>query len=179
VDRIVAYKLDLFAVDEICVELHIGDRAVRFTESTPGWYQFLERLRKVFPSIPDGWDWDVARPAFATNYTVLYEREGGELPATYNFQGSVRRVSIEKVCAAFEKSGWTLRPGHMGEVEARNSWSEISLEKDRKEVTMTGRVAIHSGRPEEIERLLYGIGEPFQYAFYDEDKKVIKERKWP
>ena len=179
VDRIVAYKLDVFASDEICVELHVDDRAIRFAESTPGWYQFLERLRKVFPGVPEGWDWDVARPSFAFNYTFLYEREGGELPATYNFHGSVRRISIETLCAAFEKEGWALRLGHMGEREARNSWSEISLVKDRKNVTLMGRVAIRSGRPEEIERLLYGIGEPFQYEFYDGEKKVIKERKWP
>jgi hypothetical protein len=179
VDRIVGYKLDLFTVDEICIELHIGDRAVRFNESTPGWYQLLERLRRVFPSIPEGWDWDVTLPAFATNYTVLYEREGGELPATYNFSGSIQRVSFDELCKAFEGNGWTLRKGYIETIEARNGWSEISLGKDRKGVTMVGRVAIRSGRPEEIERLLYGIGEPFQYEFYDEEKKVIKERKWP
>ena len=74
VDRIVGYKLDMFTVDEICIELHVGDRAIRFSESTAGWYQFQERLRNVFPDIRKDWELDVAMPAFETIYIVLYER---------------------------------------------------------------------------------------------------------
>ena len=79
VERVIGYKLDLFTVDEICLELHVGDRAIRFSESTPGWYQFLDRLRTVFPVIRENWDWEVAMPAFTGNYTVLYERENADL----------------------------------------------------------------------------------------------------
>jgi len=179
VDRIVGYKLDLFAGDELCIELHIGDRAIRFIESTPGWYQFLGRLKGVFPAIPDGWDWDVARPAFAANYTVLYEREGGDLPGMHNFYGRVRAATVSGVCAAFERGGWRLREVGGGQVDARNGWSEIHLMKDRKGVMLTGRVALRSGRAEDIDRVLYGIGSPYRYEFYDEEKKLIKERRWP
>lgn len=179
VDRIVGYKLDLFTADEVCIELHVGDRAIRFSESTPGWYQFLGRLKKVFPAIPDGWDWDVARQAFAANYTVLYEREGGDLPGMHNFIGRVRTASFAGVCAAFEKGGWRLREVDGGQVDARNGWSEIHLVKHRKGVLLTGRVALRSGRAEDIDRVLYGIGSPYQYGFYDEEKKLIRERRWP
>jgi len=79
VERVIGYTLDLFTVDEICLELHVRDRAIRFTESTPGWYPFLDRLRTVFPVIRENWDWGVAKPPFATNYTVLYEREDAGL----------------------------------------------------------------------------------------------------
>jgi len=79
VERVIGYTLDLFTVDEICLELHVRDRAIRFSESTPGWYHFLDRLRTVFPVIRENWDWEVAMPAFGRNYTVLYERENAGL----------------------------------------------------------------------------------------------------
>jgi hypothetical protein len=79
VDRIVGYRLDLFTIDEMCLELHVKDRAIRFSESTPGWYRFLGELRTVFPVIRENWDWEVTIPPFATNYTVLYERKDGGL----------------------------------------------------------------------------------------------------
>lgn len=179
VDRIAGYKLDLFTADELCIELHVGDRAIRFSESTPGWYQLLERLKKVFPAIPEGWDWDVTRQASAANYTVLYEREGGDLPAMHNFFGRVRTAPFGGVCEAFEKGGWRLRESGSGQVDARNGWSEIHLAKHRRGVLLTGRVSLRSGRAEDIERVLYGVGSPYQYAFYDEERKLIKERRWP
>lgn len=179
VDRIVGYKLDLFTTDEICIELQVGDRAIRFSESTPGWFQFLGRLKSVFPSIPDGWDWDVAKPSFATNYMVLYEREGGDLPGMYNFSGWVRAASVAQVGKAFEQGGWRVWKNGRVEVAARNGWSEMSMMKDRKGVSLTGRVALRSGRAEDIDRVLYGIGSPYQYEFYDEERKVIRERHWP
>lgn len=179
VNRIIGYKLDLFTTDEICIELHVGDRAIRFSESTPGWYQFVARLQKVFPTIPKGWDMDIMVPPFATNYTVLFEREGGDLPAMFNFYGSIRQTDLSAVCAAFQKQGWTLRKSGWHEMEARNSWSEISIMKDGKGVLLNGRVVFRPTAAEDIDRVLYSLGNPYQYEFYDEDKNPLRERHWP
>lgn len=37
VDQLVAYKVDLFTVDEIYLELVYGDHQITITEETPGW----------------------------------------------------------------------------------------------------------------------------------------------
>lgn len=179
VDRIVGYRLDLMTVDEICIELHIGDRAIRFIESTPGWYQFMKRLKAIFPAIPNGWDWDVVKRPFAANYTVLYEREGGDLPSTNNFYASLSRVDLTVVCPAFEKAGWTIRKAGWEEMEARNNWSEINIVKDRHGVLLNGRVAFRAGMMEVLDGVLYGIGSAYQYEVYDEEKQVLREKRWP
>jgi len=179
VDRIVGYKLDLFTTDEICLELHVGDRVIRFSESTRGWYQFMKRLKVIFPGIPNGWDWDVVKRPFASNYTVLFEREGGDLPATNNFYASLSRVGLAAVCSAFEEAGWTIRKAGWEEMEARNHWSEIDILKDRSGVLLNGRVAFRAGMMEVLDGVLYGIGSPYQYEVYDEEKRVLREKRWP
>ena len=73
--KIAVYKLDLMTTDELCLEMFWQDLRITFTEETPGWYQFLDRLEGAFPSIPKDWWGKVIHPAFATNYTVLYERD--------------------------------------------------------------------------------------------------------
>jgi hypothetical protein len=72
--RIVAYKLDRMTTDEICLDLISNDWQATYTEMTPGWYQFLEKLESAFPTIAPDWDAKIALPPFATNYTVLWER---------------------------------------------------------------------------------------------------------
>jgi hypothetical protein len=74
VERIVAYKLDRMTTDEICLDIVADGWQATYTEMTPGWYQFLEKLESVFPTIPADWDAKIALPAFARNYTVLWER---------------------------------------------------------------------------------------------------------
>lgn len=179
VDRIVGYKLDLFTVDEICVELHVGDRAIRFSESTPGWYRFLARLQEKFPMIPKGWDLTIMQPLSTPNYTFLYERDGGRLPARYNFYGSIRPAAFSLVCEAFTKEGWTLRTGYAGQTEVRNSWSNITISRDNKGVVFTGRIAFRPGVAEAIDRVLYATGGKFKYEFYGEDKEVLLQKRWP
>ena len=71
--EIVAYKQDIFKPNEICLDITYNDWVTTFTEETPGWYVFIEKIKAVFPEIPDHWVEDVLHPAFATNLT-LYER---------------------------------------------------------------------------------------------------------
>jgi len=179
VDRIIGYRLDLFTEDEVCVELHVRDRAIRFSESTPGWYQFLARLQEKFPAIPKGWELTIMQPPFAPNYTFLYEREGGSLPSRNNFIGSIRPIAFSTACEAFTKEGWTLRTGYANQTEVRNSWSSITISRDNKGVVLAGRVAFRPGTAETIDRVLYATGGKFTYEVYGEDKEVLLQKRWP
>lgn len=76
IDTLLAYKKDLLTTDEICLDMHWSGRMIRISESTNGWYQFLERLPRNFPGIKQGWDFDIIHPAFATNLTLLFDRKG-------------------------------------------------------------------------------------------------------
>lgn len=68
------YKADLLTVDEIKMEIVCGDKAFTISEELPGWYQFVLKTKEIFPSIPKDWDIKIIQPAFATNYTTIYEK---------------------------------------------------------------------------------------------------------
>ncbi len=76
IDTLLAYKKDLLTTDETCLDMHWSGRMIRISESTNGWYQFLDRLPKIFPGIKQGWDFDIIHPAFTTNLTLLFDRKG-------------------------------------------------------------------------------------------------------
>ncbi|HLZ86469.1 MAG TPA: hypothetical protein VKQ52_04500, partial [Puia sp.] len=141
--------------------------------------QLLDRIKMVFPAIPDGWDWDVAMPPFATNYTVLYEREARGLPGRYNFYASLERADPAAVAAAFENQGWAMRKSGGEEMEANLSWGEISIVKDKQEVLLNGRVDFRPDHVEDLHHLLDGIAGVYQYEFYDEEGRVLLERRRP
>lgn len=70
----IAYKLDLFTTDEICIDIVYNNRQITVNEETPGWYQFVEKIKLIFPSIRDNWEAEVVHPAFETNLTIIYQR---------------------------------------------------------------------------------------------------------
>ncbi len=74
IERLAAYKVDLLTVDEIRMDIAWKDRQFTISEETPGWFQFVLKTKAVFPVIPQEWDFTIIHPAFATNYTVIYER---------------------------------------------------------------------------------------------------------
>jgi hypothetical protein len=62
--------------DEICIDIFCDDNiSFRVTEETAGWFVFLERLKEQFPTVEEDWNVSIAHPAFATNLTLLYDRE--------------------------------------------------------------------------------------------------------
>jgi hypothetical protein len=76
IQSIFAYKLDLMTTDEICIDIFCDDNiSFRVTEETAGWFVFLERLKEQFPTVEEDWNVSIAHPAFATNLTLLYDRE--------------------------------------------------------------------------------------------------------
>ena len=73
---ILAYKLDLIATDELCIEVFCDNNvSFRVTEGTAGWFTFVARLNEQFPTIKEDWNLTIVHPAFEPNLTLLYDRE--------------------------------------------------------------------------------------------------------
>jgi len=75
IERIVAYKQDLITEDQICLDITYEDWVTTFTEETPGWYLFLEKIATVFPGIPPDWDTVLMQTPSDAHLIVLYERD--------------------------------------------------------------------------------------------------------
>lgn len=75
IETIFGFKEDRFATDEICMDIFFSDKtSIRLAESTPGWYQFNNRLSKAIPTVSENWDTTVVQPPFATNMTLLFDK---------------------------------------------------------------------------------------------------------
>ena len=71
------YKEDLYTIDRICLDVyHSPDCLLRLNEELPGWHQFQYQLARHLPGIEWSWQVAIATPAFATNLTLLYEKNG-------------------------------------------------------------------------------------------------------
>ena len=70
-----AFKLDLLTYDLICFAIEVDgyDRYIQLSEEWPGFKAVSDELESRF-AFPAGW-WDsVAKPAFKTNETILFQR---------------------------------------------------------------------------------------------------------
>ena len=67
------YKVDLYTIDRIDMEIVYGDKAFTISEDLPGWHQFVLKTKEIFPTIPKDWDIEIIQPPFATNFTIIYE----------------------------------------------------------------------------------------------------------
>lgn len=74
ITQINVYKTDLLTTDRVDMEIVYTDRCFTISEELPGWYQFVIKLKEVFPDIPKEWDTEIVYPAFATNYRTIYTR---------------------------------------------------------------------------------------------------------
>jgi hypothetical protein len=74
--EIVAYKEDLLAVDDIRLGFRLGGQSDYFaiSEDLNGFNDLLEMLPAHFPGIRTDWFGDVAFPAFAENWTVIWTK---------------------------------------------------------------------------------------------------------
>lgn len=77
VGEVVAFKDDLFGVDEVCLGFRttLGDQYWRVEESGLGYREMLVALPKYFPGIREDWWHEVAFPAFERNWTRLWIRD--------------------------------------------------------------------------------------------------------
>ncbi len=179
IERIVAYKEDWMTVDEICLDILSGGWTITFSESLPGWYQLLIKLKQVFPAIPENWDGEIIQPAFATNYTVLYEREDRQMPQSNNFYAWLASNDPLTIIAVFEEQGWGVRKAGRTEWELTNVWSKLHIEPNDRGILLNGEVAFHPDNVAIMDSLLDKEGVAYQYEFYNAEKELLLERKLP
>jgi hypothetical protein len=75
IKKIVAYKVDLLATDEICMFVEIDkNSSFEIGESTKGWFVFVEKIKEQFPEINKSWEFDIAIPPFERKETEIYNR---------------------------------------------------------------------------------------------------------
>ncbi len=74
IQELIAYKADLFVVDNIEMLIVLDDVYFTIDEEMPGWYQFVLKTKEIFPAIPKEWDVNILFPAFAENRIVLFSK---------------------------------------------------------------------------------------------------------
>lgn len=76
----VAYKIDNFTTDCICLDVFCdNNKRLSITEETKGWYLFTRKTKEQFPQINKLWTLEITTPAFKTNLTLVYDRDGRTL----------------------------------------------------------------------------------------------------
>lgn len=177
IERLIAYKADLLTTDEICIDIVFNNFQVTITEETPGWYQFIEKTKLVFPGISKNWDSEIVYPAFVTNLTILYQRADREMPGENNFYASFKNISKTKIKDLLEQNDWTVRKSNLKDYEFGNSWTELTLEGNDNEPLLNGRVAFHQDNIILLDKLFNSLGGQYLYEFYDKDKNILLEKK--
>ena len=74
IERLEAYKADLLTTDEICIDIIFDNKTIIITEETKGWYQFIDKLTSVLPSINNNWQALVLASPYEYDLTTIYER---------------------------------------------------------------------------------------------------------
>jgi hypothetical protein len=83
IQTIFAYKRDLYTEDELNLDvILVNNFRLHLTENIPGWYQFIDRIKLVFPTIDKDFDVKLMFPPFATNLTLVYDSKGRKLEET-------------------------------------------------------------------------------------------------
>jgi hypothetical protein len=80
IESIFGYKRDLNTCDELNLDVFaINNFRLHLTEETPGWYQFIEKIKLAFPTIDKDFEAALMFPPFATNMTLVYDSKGRTL----------------------------------------------------------------------------------------------------
>lgn len=78
-ERVTAFKRDLFAYDLICLELVTANAVIEFDEEDPRWKELVRTMPDHLAGCCKWGQWftSVAFPAFETNKQTLFERRTG------------------------------------------------------------------------------------------------------
>jgi hypothetical protein len=79
IETLITYKKDNYTVDTIWLDIYSNGKPLSFSEELRGWRYFVGKLMEVLPQIDKAWENKVAFPAFAANYTLLYDKQGRSL----------------------------------------------------------------------------------------------------
>jgi len=72
IESIFAYKVDWFTFDDVYLDLIVNGEIISMCEDIDGFETFTETLHEHLPTLKN-W-WVVVPPAFATNFTMLYDK---------------------------------------------------------------------------------------------------------
>ena len=78
--EIYAYKLDLYAVDQICWVIKAGEFGIEVREDDRGYEKLIAHMESNIPGFPGQHQWfeQVALPPFETNWTKIFSRESSD-----------------------------------------------------------------------------------------------------
>ena len=73
IETIFAFKRDLMTIDELNIAVFLkSNMQIQLTEETDGWFQFIVKIKEVFPNIDKDFDSKIVLPPFQTNLTLVY-----------------------------------------------------------------------------------------------------------
>ena len=75
IHKVIAYKADLYTTDLICLRIESSDQAIDIHEEMSGFYELHTTLSWEYGLFDESWVLDIAMPPFASNPTVLYEKQ--------------------------------------------------------------------------------------------------------
>lgn len=177
IERITAYKRDLMTYDLVCMDITYDNWMFTIHEECPGWYQFIKKTKAVFSGIPESWDVDIVLPAFETKWVVLYQRVDRMLNLYNNFYADFSGVSAMVVKELLVKHGWRVRTSSSTEIELICSWGELMLQESGNEPLLSGNVAFHESNLAVLDNLFSQLSGGYRYEFYDEEHRLLLERK--
>ena len=73
IKRLFAYKADLINNGKIYIDITWSGGQITITEKAPGWFQFIERIKVVYPGIPGNWETLIMDPSIREKLRVLYQ----------------------------------------------------------------------------------------------------------
>jgi hypothetical protein len=146
------------------------------TEETPGWYQFIEKLKSAPLEINNDWEASVLKSPFEYDLTTIYERIDRKMPAKSNFFSTIKGKNEEEVSEIFKSNGWTIRNSSTKNFKLENSWTDLVLDNDGENLLLHGLVAIHPDNIKIIKLIFENLQCAYQLEFYNNDK-LIDETK--
>jgi hypothetical protein len=174
IERLEAYKVDLMTTDEVCMDITFDNKTITITEETKGWYQFIDRLEHQLSHINADWQALVLKTPFEYDLTTIYERADRTMPPKSNFYSVVKNKIEEDIIYFFQKNGWTTRKTSMTDYELKNSWTELTLEKDNGELLLHGLIAYHPNNVAIIRQFLDSLHCAYKFELYN-DSQIVEQ----
>lgn len=74
IEKITAYKVDRFTVDEVQLSIETKDAVVLVSEEMENWMSFVEAMSIQLPELESDWLVKVTLPAFERNERVIMNK---------------------------------------------------------------------------------------------------------
>jgi hypothetical protein len=78
ISKVTAYKLDLLAIDQVCLDVETTDITYKLNEEQTGWMELVIAMNKAL-DLADDWYVQIIQPPFERNETILYSKESAAI----------------------------------------------------------------------------------------------------